>query len=228
MRKFHYRAGKNAAAALFMGGLTILCAMLWWRGGGIFSLGGFLLFGAAAAKSATDAMSNEPALAFGDEGLRVRTTTGVQAVPWKEVQHIGLEVFTYRYWGIIPIAKHENVVIKCDGGLFGAKRLRLSAAAIELPAGGAIALVALLQAARIAAVGEAGVAMAGAGEHGWGVAPVRKPVEEPASSFDPDAALARYMARKSDSDVAAPSSVAATAPAAPAMPTRPAFGRKGL
>ena len=227
MRKFHYRAGKNVAASLFMGGLTVLCAMIWWRSGGFIALGGFLLFGAAASKSATDAMSNEPALAFGDEGLRVRSTTGVRAVAWKEVQSIGLEVFTYRYWGIIPIAKHENLVIKCDGGLFGAKRLRLSAAAIELPAGGAVALVALLQAAHVAAVGEAGVAMAGAGEHGWGVAPARKAVEEPAASFDPDAALARYMARKSEPEAPAQPAIA-TAPAAPAMPARPAFGRKGL
>ncbi len=105
MRKFHYRSGRNAMLALFMGALTISCAALWWRNGGFFSLGGFLLFGAAAVKGATDAMSGEPALAFGDEGIRVRTTMGVQKVAWKEVQSIGLEVFTVRYWGIIPIAK---------------------------------------------------------------------------------------------------------------------------
>lgn len=228
MRKFHYRAGKNAMAALFMGALTIFCAMLWWRSGGFFSLAGFLLFGAGAAKGATDAMSSEPALAFGDEGLRVRTATGVQQVGWKDVQHIGLEVFTYRYWGIIPIAKHENLVIKIDGGLFGAKRLRLSANAIELPPGGAVALVALLQAAHVAAVGVTGVAMKGAGENGWGAAPAR-PTPEQQAGFDPDAALARYMARKAEGEpepMAEASPIAA--PAASAMPARPAFGRKGL
>jgi hypothetical protein len=226
MRKFHYRAGKNAAAALFMGGLTIMCAMLWWRSGGFISLGGFLLFGAGAAKSATDAMSNEPALAFGGEGLRMRTMRGIQVVSWTQVQAISLEVFTYRYWGIIPIAKHENVVVKCDGGLFGARRLRLAATAIELPVGGAIGLVALLQAAHVAAVGEAGVAMAGAGERGWGVAPSRPAREEQASSFDPDVALARYMARKESEPVQ--SAVPAAIPGVPAAPARPAFGRRGL
>lgn len=229
MRKFHYRAGRNAMLALFMGALTIGCAALWWRNGGFLSLGGFLLFGAAAVKGASDAMSGEPALAFGDEGIRVRTTTGVQKVAWKEVQSIGLEVFTVRYWGIIPIAKHENLVVKCDGGLFGTKRLRLAANAIELPAGGSAALVAMLQAAHVAAVGVAGVAMKGAGENGWGAAPQRPAPEQQSAGFDPDAALARYMARKAEGDPEQTPAVAQiAAPAAPAVAARPAFGRKGL
>ncbi len=196
MRKFHFRPGRNAALALFMGALAILCAAIWWRSGGWLPLGGFLLFGFAAAKGATDAMSSEPALAFGDEGLRVRTSSGVQKVAWSEVQGISLEVFTIRYWGIIPLAKQENLVIRCDGGLFGTRRLRLAMATMELPVGGAQGLLALLHAAHVAAVGEAGVAMAGAGEHGWGVAPASKPQEEAGTSFDADAAIARYMARK--------------------------------
>ena len=229
MRKFHFRPGRNAALALFMGALAVVCAAIWWRSGGWVALGGFLLFGFVAAKGATDAMSSEPALAFGDEGLRVRTTSGVQKVAWREVQGISLEVFTVRYWGIIPIAKQENLVIRCDGGLLGTRRLRLAMATMELPAGGSAEVVALLHAAHVAAVGEAGVAMAGAGERGWGVAPANKPAEETGTSFDPDAALARYMARKASEGQPAEPSAPETMPvASPAMPARAGFGRKGL
>ena len=228
MRKFHFRPGRNAALALFMGALAVVCAAIWWRSGGWVALGGFLLFGFAAAKGATDAMSGEPALAFGDEGLRVRTSSGVQKVAWREVQGISLEVFTIRYWGIIPIAKQENLVIRCDGGLFGTRRLRLAMATMELPAGGSAEVVALLHAAHVAAVGEAGVAMAGAGEHGWGVPPAQ-PLEDTGGSFDADAAIARYMARKaSEGQPAEPSAAGGMPIASPAMPVRAGFGRKGL
>ena len=128
----------------------------------------------------------------------------------------------------VPARVLETTNLLNQRRLFGAKRLRLSANAIELPPGGAVALVALLQAAHVAAVGVTGVAMKGAGENGWGAAPVR-PTPEQQAGFDPDAALARYMARKAEGEPEPMAEVSPiAAPAASAMQARPAFGRKGL
>jgi hypothetical protein len=92
---------------------------------------------------------------------------------------------------------------------------------MRLPAGGAAEVALTLQAAHVAAVGEAGVAMAGAGPRGWGVD--RSPKDEPVSDFDADAALARYLASKEPEARQPP---AAASPATMAMPQRPVFGRK--
>ncbi|WP_284275631.1 hypothetical protein, partial [Sphingomonas astaxanthinifaciens] len=169
MHKFHYRSGKSAFLALVSGVAALLAGWSWLDpDGGIFSLGIALVCGLAAVKLTLDAMSDAPAIAFDAEGLRIRRTWGQTAViAWDEVQGISVEVLTMRYWGIIPIARHETLVVRCDGGLFGARRLRTALKLVQLPPGGAGQLVAMLTAAQVAAVGEAGVAMAGAGRHGW-------------------------------------------------------------
>jgi hypothetical protein len=107
--------------------------------------------------------------------------------------------------------------------MFGARRLRVSAKALELPTGGSAALLHILQQAHIAAVGEAAVAMAGAGKHGWGIGPSHDPYEdlreERSETFDPDEAMARYLASKQTRQ-------GAPAPSRPAVPQRPVFGRR--
>jgi hypothetical protein len=239
MHKFHYRAGRNALTALFMAALALLCGWRLLDGGGWLAAGGVLLFGAAALRSAMNGMSDEPALSFDAQRLTVRTTTGSKQVTWPEVQGISIEVFTYRYWGIIPLARHENLVIKCNGGALGARRLRIALASIELPPGGSAALVHALHQQHVAALGEAGVAMAGAGETGWGARPgaarriVLEDESESSSGFDPDAALARYLAAREQQSALAAVPAAAPAPVAqpmlaPSPPVRAGFGRKGL
>jgi len=235
MRKFHYRAGRNAFAAMGLGLLAMLCGWAWLGSEGSLLAGGFLLFAAAAVKSAANAMSDKPALAFDAHILRIRTSFGAREVSWSQVQGIGLEIFTYRYWGLIPIARHENLVVKADGGLFGSRRLRIAIKSIELPPGGSASLMHLLHQQHVAAVGEAGVAMAGADEHGWGVRPaggkriVLEDEHDSPTGFDPDAALARYLAARNTQDVGAAVPAGVPQPALqPGQPVRAGFGRKGL
>lgn len=236
MHNYHYRPGKAAFRALICGGLALLCGWSWFSDPdpGILMPLAALLFGAGAAKLVMDAMSAVPAIAFDANGLRVRRTWGqVASVRWDEVQAIGVEAVVLRYYGIIPVARHEFLVVKCDGGVFGARRLRLAAKMIALPAGGIHELAALLNAAHLAAVGTAGVAMKGAGSLGWGArsgaaAPV---ADTQGPDFDADAALARYLARKDYGGAGAgagaePVAAAAAPPPPPRMPARPAFGRK--
>ena len=229
MHKFHYRAGKSAFMALFCGFFALACGGLWLNGGGFWAAAGLVLFSVGAAKIAADAMSDVPALTVERDGLKIRKTWGqVALVPWDQVQAIDCEVLTLRYMGIIPISKNETLVVRCDGGLVGSRRLRLALKLVALPAGGVPQFMALLHAAHVAAVGEARVAMAGAGPKGWGAdsaaslgggaAPA---ASDEGGEFDPDAALARYMARREKAEAAAP---AAAPPVA--VPARPAFGRK--
>jgi len=226
MRSFYYRPGKNAATALTSGALAALSAWLWWTDGDILWMISTVGLGLAAMKGLATAMNTEPAVKFDNERLWVRTTVGSHAVSWKQVYGIGLHVMTVRYWGIIPISRREILCISIEGGSFGARRLRVPAASIELPTGGANALVQILREAQLTAIGPAGVAMAGAGKSGWGV-PAKPAIErdEPSESgFDADAAIARYLASKQAVETAP---VAAHVQAvARANPQRPVFGRR--
>jgi len=234
MRKFHYRAGRNAFAAIGLGILAMLCGLAWLKDGGWLTVAGFPLFAAAGVKAAANAMSDEPALAFDARTVRIRTSFGTRGALWSDVQGISLEVFTYRYWGIIPLARHENLVVKVNGGAFGAKRLRIATKSIDLPPGGSMGLVHLLHGQHVAVVGEAGVALASADEHGWGVRPggaagTLVGDDESPTGFDPDAALARYLAAREQEQVAlaAPRAPAQSLPPT-AQPARAGFGRRGL
>jgi hypothetical protein len=225
--KFHFRPGKSAFMALVLAAAALLCGWQWLSEGGVFALLFLVLCGVGAAKLMSDAVGGAPALAVDDEGLRIRRTWGsVVAVPWRQVQHIGVEVMTLRYLGIIPVARHETLVVACDGGLFGTRRLRLALKMVELPRGGTAELLALLQAAHVGAVGVSAVAMAGAGANGWGADSAGSLSGSSAEldqggGFDADAALQRYLAKRDSSAVAT-----AATPAPPARPPRPSFGRK--
>lgn len=239
MHKFHHRPGKSAVFALLLLAFAANCLFYWWAKGGLLPALIGLLLAAGAAKLLSDAFSDTPALEIRPEGVSIRKTWGGLAqVPWGQVQHMSVEVMTLRYFGIIPVARHETLVVKCDGGVFGSRRLRLALKMVELPPGGTAGLMHLLHHYHVSAVGETGIAMAGAGEHGWGARSVpslgrAEPSGlEPAEGspdFDADAALARYLARK-EAGVAGPASApSARAPqpaAAPLPPARPVFGRK--
>jgi hypothetical protein len=226
MHKFHHRPGKSTFVAIGMGSLGLFSCMIGWDEGEVFWLGIGVLCLLGAGKMLADVLSGTPALVVAPQGLSLRKVWGgVADVPWTEVQNIDLEVMTVRYWGIIPIARQRTLLVRCDGGLFGTRRLRLPLNMVELPPGGADALMSLLYRSHVAAVGEAGVAMAGAGEHGWGTRSVaslgeRRVAEAEGGGFDPDAALARYLARKETG-----SELPAARPT-PSPPPRPMFGRK--
>jgi hypothetical protein len=223
MRSFHYRPGKAALGGVFMAALAIGAGKLWWDGSGWVLLMFALLMGAAAIKIAFDVANREPLLRFDRHSLWVRKTFGsVEEIAWRDVHDISAKVFTMRYAGIIPVSRTEYLTITCAGGAFGARRLRVTTAAMELPAGGLAELLYILQAAHVEAVGVAGVAMAGAGRHGWGSAPANVRNEEQESGFDPDAAIARYLASKEVGQ----SEPAQVPVSRPPMPQRPAFGRR--
>jgi len=222
MHSFYYKKGANALGAATMAAFGIGAGKLWFDRGGIMLLALSLLMVIGTVKAALDALSSQPALRFDRHSLWVRKTWGgVEEVPWRDVHDISLKVHTVRYMGIIPVSRTAYVTITCEGGLFGARRLRLSTSGLGMNAAQSAELVAILKQAHVDAVGEAHAAMAAAGSQGWGIAP-SKPHAEPAeTSFDADAALVRYQASQRE---AAPQP--APAIARTAMPQRPTFGRR--
>ena len=222
MHSFYYKKGANALGAATMALFAIGLGKIWYDHGGPTLLIVALAMAVGTAKTMIDALSSEPALRFDRHSLWVRRTWGgVEEVPWCDVHDISLKVHTVRYMGIIPVSRTAYVSIACEGGLFGARRLRVSCSALGFSPAKSAELVAILKQAHVDAVGEAAAAMAGSGRVGWGI-DTRRPErdEEVASDFDADAALEHYLASRQTEPRPAP------AMARPAMPQRPTFGRR--
>lgn len=126
--------------------------------------------------------------------LKLNSYRGLKLVRWADVLGARLEA---------NMNQPQLCVATRSGGLFGGKKIRLPLGLTNLPP----AEVGLL----VAAIGQ-----------GAGSAPAPNPVRDdsaPSPSFDPDAAIARYLERRARE--AEP-----VAPAAPVSPPRPVFGRK--
>jgi hypothetical protein len=220
-QSFYYRPGKNAGGAVLLG-IFALVTGNWGLSPGHHA---FLAFAAVmcvgAVVCAMHALSSGPALAFDRTTLRMRTTFGgVHEVPWQSVHRIDINVVTLRYMGLIPVSRNEILTVTCDGGVLGTRKLRIAPKALQLPAGGSEYLLCLLRQAQLDAVGTAGVPMAGAGPTGWGASSTSGGTAE--ANFDPDAAIARYLASK---DAERPQPIALAPTPQPHL-QRPTFGRR--
>lgn len=220
MHSFYYKKGANALGAATMAAFGIGAGKMWFDRGGVILLAFALLMVIGTVKAAIDALSSEPALRFDRHSIWVRKTWGgLVEVPWRDVHDITLKVHTVRYMGLIPVSRTAYVTITCEGGLFGARRLRLSTSGLGMNPAQSADLVAILKQAQIDAVGEAAAAMAAAGSQGWGIAPHKPRAEVTESTFDADGAFARYQAAQRQPEPQ-------PASARPLMPQRPTFGRR--
>lgn len=158
-------------------------------------------------------MGHGRALLFGADGVTVTTLWKTVHIPWDELGHV--EILSLGNW----LGRNHQLIIHRRGGILGSRKVRLVLGATELHPHdyqGWLDQFAMLK-ARIAQ-GERPSAMPN-------VAPVRPstPTPEPAGDgFDPDAALARYLARKAAEESTVP------APLPAAGPARPVFGRKAV
>lgn len=205
MREFRYRRTQSAFLAVMLTLTAMGLVTRWLHGQNVLNLFVACLLLLGSAKAAYDAISDEPALKFDQRSIWLRKTFGgVEEIPWRNVLDITSKVFTMRYAGIVPVGKNTYITITCEGGLFGARRMRVSTTALGMSPVQTAKLVADLEQARHAAVGTAGIAMAGASNRGWGV-----DLGAGSSGFDPDAALARYLSSKSEHDASEPASQSA-------------------
>jgi len=132
--------------------------------------------------------------------IRVTTFWGRTRIRWADLGHVYL-VRKRRHW----VPQHFLVFHHVGAGLFGSKRLRLLLNPTELHRN-------RYEEFRLAILAHKRMPVSGA-------AP--RPAAVPEGDFDPDAALARYLARK-----AAEAPPAEPAPPPRVAPARPVFGRK--
>ena len=208
MTKINFRPGKLAFGAMASGLAAAL--MGWsWSGDGSWLMGlGAIGSGCLAGAMARCALGDRPALLFDESGITINTLYRGRTLRWDEVRDIVIERTTVRYMFIITVAKKEFVSIRTKGGALSGANYKLSASLIELPAGGVMELHSRLCAA-MAAAGSSPAAQA-----------TYAPASDTGSGFDPDAAIARYLAAKQAEPAPAPS----PSPG----PARPVFGRRAV
>ncbi|MFL6734141.1 MAG: hypothetical protein ACJ8EY_05550 [Sphingomicrobium sp.] len=211
MTVIHYRLAKLGFTALICAtGAAVLAYVAALGQAGIFALGGAGALAYVAFLNGRGALGGQPALRWDEHGVSISTLYRSTTLRWDELRDIRTQSLTLRYMGIIPVSRQDFLTFITTGGPFSSKTLKLAGSQLELPAGG------------IAGVHSALCAFLSNGA----VRPAAPAVERPSSEtemggFDPDAAIARYLASKqAESAVAAPSeSPFASAP-------RPVFGRR--
>ena len=207
MTVIHYRPAKLGFSALVCALLAVLAAWVaWGRGGGAVPLVGAAVLGYLAFVNGRAALGGQPALRFDEHGVQISTLHRSTSLRWDEIRDIRSQSLTLRYMGIIPVSRQDFLTFVTKGGPLSSKSVKLAASQMELPAGGVIGLHHML-------CGFLGNQVAAS------AAPVAPAPVEQGAGFDPDAAIARYLANKQAQADAPPASPFTTAP-------RPVFGRR--
>jgi hypothetical protein len=169
-------------------------------------------------------LGDATAISYNQRTVTVFTTWKSHTLSWADVKSVGIMVITQRIYGIIPIKRTYFLDFKVKGGLLGTKKLRLSFKLLGLKKEAGAALVAQLERARLGAPHLPPTSAYGSDGQFQPRPAGRDPLEGAPRDdvFDPDAVMARYMARRAQA-AAQPLSEPQVAP------TRVAgFGRKGV
>ena len=195
------------------GGVGIIVGVLLLIGGPLVALG-------MIRKLVGDAT----AIRYDERTVTVFTTWKSHSLSWADVRSVDILVMTQHLYGVIPIKRTYFLDFKVKGGLLGTKKLRLPLKLLGLKKEAGAALVAELERARLGAPHLPSMSAYGSDGHFQTGPKGRDPLEGAPreDGFDPDAVMARYMARRAQA-AAQPSSEPQVAP------TRVAgFGRKGV
>ena len=211
MKPVYYRPAKLALAAVGLGASAVMLLgvgeTLWSTAVGSFSAIGALAAGACA-------VDQRPALSLTGRSLAIRTMFRRKVVDIASVLVISVESRAVRLAGVIPIARKEFLVIRVQGGLIGSEKFSLAAGMLALPPGGLAEVCQWLREERGSATGQSADAASGHFADG-----------AESSGFDPDAVIARYLARKAEAADPEPQPQKSTL--SPRLASRPAFGRRG-
>ena len=213
MLKVKYRPEKLLLSAIVSLLVAAWLGYGWTPDDSLLWLGGAAIFGYFAFVSVRTAIGDRPALAYDERGITINTLHRGGRFGWNEVGDLLIERMAVRYFGIVPGSNKDFLCVRIDRANGSGRVYRINARLVELPTGGLAALHGQLAAARLAAIGN------GANS------PVAQPASEgegSASGFDPDAAIARYLAAKQASAPVVENSPAPTF----RSPPRPTFGRR--
>ena len=234
MQVIRFGQGKLMFGAVLAAFATL--AMLWLFFNAEGWMGGVGLFAGLAASIACAGMivklsGDRVAIEFDRKVLKISTLWSKRTVTWDEVCGVHVERLTQKLYGVIPVWSIRFLTFRVMGGI-GTKKIRVQLGLLEP---GKAEMDRLIQTLRSLSVGGE-VDLQPASASG---APADAPI---GGDFDPDAAMARYLARREPGGppvtgtAPTPSRVPTingkpvrpTAPAMPDMPARPAFGRRGL
>ena len=150
-------------------------------------------------------ISDGVALSSDGRSLIISTLFRRKRVLWRDI--LGIEHEEIEHTQALGLIRHklaDYVAVRVIGGLIGSHKLRIHCQLLEARYARPDALVRMLEAARREAVEASESAAFNDGPRAAG-------------DFDPDAVMARYLAKKGG---------AAGAPPQPQTPQRPVFGRK--
>ena len=189
-------------------------------------------------------LGSDEALRFDRNGLEVQTMWRSAKLAWRDVSAVGIAtVTTHAFFGLIKTGSNRSLEIRVGSGLLGSKKYALSRGFLAISEAEFLALPDAMEAVSQGAPAPQHAQQARQPQpaaHLAQAAPLAAPAPadyRPPSSddtFDPDAALARYMERKTQAE----REQAAAPPPAPTLNgaplpraaggARPAFGRKGV
>lgn len=173
----------------------------------------FVIFICAGSRLGYLASGDLAALKEDGDALIVNGLWWRRRIPWRSFGGVAIRGVRI-LWLPIPFFSFNHVIVRSESpGLIGHAKFPLLLA--DVPQG------------RIAALSEQLDALAL--ERGRGLP--KESASTPPGDFDPDAAIARYLARKQDAEpeAATPAAPVRSAPIArPQAPVRAGFGRKGL
>ena len=211
MQQIRYDDGKLATMLAGSGFMTLVALCFSWAGGGAIPLVAAAFFALCGGAAARGLLAGRPALQFDDRQVTVSTLVRSTTLPWSQVVNIRRESLVIRMYGFIPVGRTDYIVFDVAGGVLGTRKVRIASKLLDRSRAPSD-ICALLEAART---------RSGAPAAASPRTPEKVPEAEPeSSSFDADAAIARYLARKSEDQAASP------APSPFVQAQRPAFGRK--
>ena len=196
-----------------IGGLGLVVGIILLIGGPLMALG-----------MIRKLLGDATAIRYDERTVTVFTSWKAHSLSWADVKSVDILVMTTHMYGVIPIKRTYFLDFKVKGGLLGTKKLRLPLTLLGLKKEAGAALVVELERARLSAPHLPLTSAYGSDAHFQAPPKGRDPLEGAPrdDDFDPDAVMARYMARRAQA-AAQPRVEPQVAPARAA-----GFGRKGL
>lgn len=141
MQTFQSRRGYYAHQSARMVFAALGCAALWWQSGNSAILGTAVLVAGCAFVSFHSMMSDEPALSFDEENVRINTPFGVNEYAWQDVTGIYMQKIGTSWVMMMPIGGSMSICFQTSRMSLTFGRTWLPVASVDLPTGGASELL---------------------------------------------------------------------------------------
>ena len=188
--------------SLFMGPIGMLVGVVLILGGPLMSIGRL-----------ARVFSDLRAVEYDDRQITLHPLGGSRKLNWREVTAIEVHTLTQYIYGFIPVSRQHSIRISHTGGVLGTAKISIPFNVLADDKATVVARLADMERMR-----------SGLGQPLPRTARPAIDDEAPASDFDADAVMARYLARR---EAEAQAIARAEEAARPQMPPRVAgFGRK--